>query len=601
MADASGSKKNKIKKTAEALVAALQTEMQFPVPMTDYHKEEALKTWYAKAPERSEFKKFQIHSGMAAPMAVLGPQNSDSQDLSTMEEIFCSVHGDFVLVSGTDIEHGLPYALIKNRQQQLLDFLNSSKNSEITNGLLQNKQMQGFFRRNPQTKAIEMSRYFGLICYNNIKNLWLMCHACNTKKNNKDPIKWFRDQKYFGDDFIKDIEQKGGVCRGIIFDQIGGKLVGAIEMGKGSTNIYAGGTGLGAYANQWFKQHRGEIENLYRVFHNEIQRDLRKVVDTAVLKPLKEGQPDKARAGARFIKKATTYMAGAMQSVMQYVSEKAIGSTSATTTSSSLGGDSPSSQESGSDNEQQKELRRIAGKKSHKAAKTNIHYFKKIEEFLLQKYPQEKAKVNKFLYESAYTEFFTSPGTEPEVVKELCRKIKRKVAKSIEKSSTQNQLEWSELKKYIKAKIDGEVNKVPMITQQLDKEEQEKEAETKRADIAEQLAEAEAKARRKAEQRVMELELQASKSLQQKPVEPSQVPAADRREMAEQGRREAEAMRAHNQGFPSMFQQAISDTPPLRAQVYFDSSSQKKRKPEQQQTQGADGENPKKKHKPPGN
>ena len=53
--------------------------------------------------------------------------------------------------------------------------------------------------------------------------------------------------------FVEDVGKKGGLHRGLIFDQVGGTKKETVEMGGQSVEVYQGGIGIGQYAIDWFK------------------------------------------------------------------------------------------------------------------------------------------------------------------------------------------------------------------------------------------------------------------------------------------------------------------------------------------------------------
>lgn len=201
------------------------------------------------------------------------------RDSDIVSDLFCMSHGDYTLQSGTDIDHATPFAVMRVRQEKLLDFLNSKDiNLEFLNGFLhcteQNKSLDtisDYFQCDAKDKKIKGTWYFHKLCYNDIENLTLMCHACNICKNSTDLITWLAhdDQEpFFGKAFLKDVEQCGGVYDGVIlqkvckpslqplslFDKyrIKVNLAGYLEYTYYVTSIEYVEIGLGRYVREWY-------------------------------------------------------------------------------------------------------------------------------------------------------------------------------------------------------------------------------------------------------------------------------------------------------------------------------------------------------------
>src|SRR3989344_2737622 len=78
-----------------------------------------------------------------------------------------------------------------------------------------------YFKRDPADKKVKGTAYFFKVCYNDIGNLLLLCHACNIQKSDHDPLDWFKEQTlYFGEPFVKAVEQAGGLHEGVILARI---------------------------------------------------------------------------------------------------------------------------------------------------------------------------------------------------------------------------------------------------------------------------------------------------------------------------------------------------------------------------------------------
>lgn len=207
---------------------------------------------------------FRQTGGVDVPKATLG-QNISANEGS---EFFCSGHGEFALGSGTDIDHVFSYSKIRERQVELLKFLNSDL--DFANIFIKEPGIDNFFDITAGT--VQATRYFFKQCYNAIDNLMLLCHACNVKKSGADPLPSFEEKIFFGPEFIEDMQDRPdvGPKEGIIFPRVYATASKecSIKLGGIVFSFYAGddGVGLGEFARNWFFETSESVLKIHREF-----------------------------------------------------------------------------------------------------------------------------------------------------------------------------------------------------------------------------------------------------------------------------------------------------------------------------------------------
>lgn len=251
---------------AQALARAIQEEMRFPVEPRSSDKTRLVKQLYDGVPERAALS-FQEQDHKVAAKSELAPALANDEALL---HLFCMVHGEFTCHAGVDIEHTVPYAKMRSKQAGLLSFLNA--HPEFADPFLQTTGIENYFRRDIDSK-IKGTGYFFKLCYNDIDNLILLCHACNIQKSDRDPLTWFEAQDIdFGKSFIEALEQAGGLREGVILSKIyhAKETDQSLYLGSGLVFIAHDGEslGLGQFIRRWFFDHFGEIFQAHKS-HNQ--------------------------------------------------------------------------------------------------------------------------------------------------------------------------------------------------------------------------------------------------------------------------------------------------------------------------------------------
>jgi 5-methylcytosine-specific restriction endonuclease McrA len=158
--------------------------------------------------------------------------------------VLCFPHGDFIPITDMDADHLHPKADFRKRQIALIEFLN--KNPEFAEKFMETPGMDDFFKLvtlDGQKKYLG-TLYFYEKYFNDINNLWLLCHSCNLEKSNKETLEWLKGQPMFGEDFDAYIQ-----------DKLGKKQYGILIQSKE-------GEGLAILARQWYlERHKEYINN----------------------------------------------------------------------------------------------------------------------------------------------------------------------------------------------------------------------------------------------------------------------------------------------------------------------------------------------------
>jgi len=213
-------------------------------------------------PSRDELG-FQVVKGMDAAKSESSKGNFGAE-LAGLR--FCVADGEVERVNIMDIDHTVPFKYIYTKQEALLDYLNDPNNTDFTEGFLKATatidsktiNISDYFGRNPLNNAVQGTRRFFRLCYNDIDNLLLICHACNIQKGASDSLEWFRKQEPFlGERFVKAVNEAGGLYDGIVVKKIckatsdPGYIV---KIGEFDCRLHDGeGKGLGEFVNDWFE------------------------------------------------------------------------------------------------------------------------------------------------------------------------------------------------------------------------------------------------------------------------------------------------------------------------------------------------------------
>lgn len=188
---------------------------------------------------------------------------------------YCMADGEVAKKGLFDIDHAYTHSLIKKKQKALLEYLNSPNNTDFAEGFLSaqdnSEHIHKYFNKD-QDGQIKGTRYFYRICYDDIDNLLLLCHACNMSKSNKEFLEWFGKQEpLLGEAFVKAVEAAGGLCDGIIVKKVMDVAANArsVEIGGVPCVLHEGeGKGLGQFLKDWFDEkypgHQKSIIENYR-------------------------------------------------------------------------------------------------------------------------------------------------------------------------------------------------------------------------------------------------------------------------------------------------------------------------------------------------
>ena len=172
------------------------------------------------------------------------------------------------------IEHATALAKFRQRQIDLLAFLNDPKNKALSEAFLKEPNMAQLFDKDPSDSQIKGWRYFYKACYNNPQNLWLICATCNSEKSSGDFLK-SANKDYFGDDFQEHVKKKNGtgdIQEGLLFDTVyePSALDGTIDIGGRSVKLPdKQPMVLGEFIRDWLTRFDGEVD-LRRVFESAI-------------------------------------------------------------------------------------------------------------------------------------------------------------------------------------------------------------------------------------------------------------------------------------------------------------------------------------------
>lgn len=251
---------------AKKIADILRTEFSFPADVADGHKARWIRDLCDIIPERKDLG-FQILEGRAALKSTAGQELADNREI---DHLFCIAHHDYVLTSGTDVDHAVSFAEMKKRQTDFIRLLNTD--AELADHFLQQPNMVDFFRRDSDG-VIKGTQYFYRLCYNDQENLWLLCHACNISKLDSDSLKWFAGQPSFGRSFLAAITAGGEVHPGLIVDLIyqpNAQEDIEIKLNDRQIKLHTGhSVGLGEFIRRWFLGKHHEAYELHKQYFTE--------------------------------------------------------------------------------------------------------------------------------------------------------------------------------------------------------------------------------------------------------------------------------------------------------------------------------------------
>jgi len=206
---------------------------------------------------------FQVIKGMDAAKSETSKGNFGAE-LAGLR--FCIADGEVERVNMMDIDHTVPFKYIYAKQEALLNYLNDPNNADFTEGFLKATttidsktiNISDYFGRNTTNNTVQGTRRFFRLCYNDIDNLLLICHACNIQKGASDSLEWFRKQEPFlGERFVKVVNEAGGLYDGIIVKKVckaTSNPSDIVKIGEFDCRLHDGeGKGLGEFVNDWFE------------------------------------------------------------------------------------------------------------------------------------------------------------------------------------------------------------------------------------------------------------------------------------------------------------------------------------------------------------
>ncbi|MGI9214896.1 MAG: hypothetical protein ACR2HS_04480 [Gammaproteobacteria bacterium] len=174
---------------------------------------------------------------------------------------FCVGDGSVERLKMMDIDHTVPFAYLQKKQTDLLSVLNDSSRVNFKTGFLSVDGINNYFKQD--AAVVKGTRRFFKLCYNDIDNLLLICHACNMDKSDNDSLEWFRKQEPFlGERFVKAVNDAGGLHDGIIVKKVckvSSDLSDIVRIGEVECRLHDGeGKGLGEFVNEWFEKENPE-------------------------------------------------------------------------------------------------------------------------------------------------------------------------------------------------------------------------------------------------------------------------------------------------------------------------------------------------------
>ncbi|MFY7697594.1 MAG: hypothetical protein ACOVQX_02080 [Legionella sp.] len=284
------------KDVAPLVAQGLQEELSWSAEAPSHGRNESITPLCIEALKRTQLsfrKKKHVNAKLTvAGKAILAQEVGDQAEAAEISSIFCLVHEGFVQLSASDMDHTVSFKDITERQTRFLKMLNIVGNQTFSDEFLQQPGINRLFGR-PASAPFEVqgSREFYTICYNNLSNLWLICHACNIEKSDGGLLEWFMQHKSFGSGFIAQLERDGGLHRGIIFSMVGGERIGRFPLGEQEmlVDIYRDGIGIGRYAWDWYLKNNHVIYEQHKVFQNKIYAPFQEALESIRTLPLDEG------------------------------------------------------------------------------------------------------------------------------------------------------------------------------------------------------------------------------------------------------------------------------------------------------------------------
>jgi hypothetical protein len=188
----------------------------------------------------------------------------------------CIADGDYVSVQSIEADHLQAKEEIMRRQIDLVDMLNDDPSfAEFVMNL---DGMNKFFVKAQMPGDLEEKYYGTLFFYelyfNDIENIWLICHACNHIKSNDDVYQWLESKWLYGKEFLSYIAREVDREQRRLMPE-GQSILRKTETGKGLAQV----------AIKWFWERHGTYIANTREFLRDIQipiKILNKRVDYAV-------------------------------------------------------------------------------------------------------------------------------------------------------------------------------------------------------------------------------------------------------------------------------------------------------------------------------
>lgn len=229
------------KETAESLML----EMKFFRPLV----ETAGLNELSEIPERRELN-FQIVASLPAAKTQAA-ENNFYANIIGLE--YCVATGRVFPIDMFDIDHTIPFVYIRNKQEKLLTHLNAEENVEFARGFLAVRGIDAYFGEDDINVIYGTNRFYKL-CYNDIDNLLLLCHAANMSKGSHDSLAWFGKQPSFGEEFVNAVRDAGGLHDGVITQKICRPTDRTVMIGDIRCQLHHGrGVGLGKFITEWFE------------------------------------------------------------------------------------------------------------------------------------------------------------------------------------------------------------------------------------------------------------------------------------------------------------------------------------------------------------
>ena len=257
------------KKTALSLIK----EMRF---LGKLKQDQNLDDLLDKVPNRDELE-FQVISKLDAAKSYKAKGNF-GVELAGLR--FCVGDGSVERLKMMDIDHTVPFAYLRKKQIALLNYLNDPLKVDFRISFLSVGDINDYFKE--EAGIVKGTRRFFRLCYNDIDNLLLICHACNIDKGANDSLEWFRKQEPFlGERFVKAVNEAGGLHDGIIVKKVckvASDLSDIVKIGEFECRLHDGeGNGLGEFVNDWFERENPEYSKGIVGAYNDIWLQLKEI------------------------------------------------------------------------------------------------------------------------------------------------------------------------------------------------------------------------------------------------------------------------------------------------------------------------------------